>query len=98
MSLKTFNDDKQLRSDWEIAINGRERLMINNKAHSTQKPEALLNRIILASSNQKDLILDPFMGSGTTGAIAKKLNRKFIGIEKEKNIIKLRKKFFQQNS
>ena len=78
----------------KIAIcNGRERLMINNKkAHSTQKPEALLNRIILASSNQKDLILDPFMGSGTTGAIAKKLNRKFIGIEKEKKYYQIAKK------
>ena len=94
LSLKTFNDDKQLRSDWEIAIcNGRERLMINNKkAHSTQKPEALLSRIILASSNQKDLILDPFMGTGTTGAIAKKLNRKFIGIEKEKKYYQIAKK------
>ena len=72
-SMKTFNDDKQLRSDWNIAIcNGSERIVANNKKiHSTQKPEALLYRIIICASNKNDLILDPFMGTGTTGAVAK---------------------------
>jgi len=84
-SMKVFNDDKQMRSDWYLPIcNGKERIRINGKkAHSTQKPEALLHRIIISSSNMGDIILDPFMGSGTTGAVAKKLRRNFIGIEKE---------------
>lgn len=84
-SMKAFNDDKQMRSDWYIPIcNGRERIRINGeKAHSTQKPEELLYRIILSSSNVGDIILDPFMGSGTTGAIAKRLRRKYVGFEKE---------------
>jgi len=84
-SMKAFNDDKQMRSDWYIPIcNGEERIRINGKkAHSTQKPEELLYRIILSSSDVNDLILDPFMGSGTTGAIAKRLRRRFIGIEKD---------------
>jgi site-specific DNA-methyltransferase (adenine-specific)/modification methylase len=90
-SMKVFNDDKQMRSDWYIPIcNGRERIYIDGKkAHSTQKPEALLHRIILSTSNLNDIILDPFMGSGTTGAVAKKLKRNFIGIEKEKEYIKI---------
>ena len=90
-SMKAFNDDKQMRSDWYIPIcNGGERIKINGKkAHSTQKPEALLFRIILSTSNVGDLILDPFMGSGTTGAVAKKLKRNFIGIEKEDFYIKI---------
>jgi len=90
-TMKTFNDDLQLRSDWYIPIcNGSERLKDTegNKVHSTQKPEALLYRIILSTSNVGDTILDPFMGSGTTGAIAKKLGRNFIGIEKEEKYIK----------
>ena len=72
-SMKTFNDDKQLRSDWNIAIcNGSERITSNNKKiHTTQKPEALLYRIIICSSNKNDTILDPFMGTGTTGAVSK---------------------------
>jgi len=84
-SLKVFNDDLQMRSDWYIPIcNGDERIKFNGqKAHSTQKPEELLYRVILATSNVGDLILDPFSGSGTTAAIAKKLNRNYIGIEKE---------------
>ena len=90
-SMKTLNDDKQLRSDWDIAIcNGSERVSSNNKKiHSTQKPEALLYRVILCSSNKNDLILDPFMGTGTTGAVAKKLGRNFIGIEKDKKYFKV---------
>lgn len=84
-SMKAFNDDKQMRSDWYIPIcQGEERIRINGeKAHSTQKPEELLYRIILSSSNVGDIVLDPFMGSGTTGAIAKLLRRKYIGFEKE---------------
>ncbi len=90
-SMKVFNDDKQMRSDWYIPIcNGGERIYIDGKkAHSTQKPEALLYRIILSTSNRNDIILDPFMGSGTTGAVAKKLRRNFIGIEKEKKYIEI---------
>lgn len=90
-SMKAFNDDLQLRSDWHIHIcNGDERIRINGeKAHSTQKPEALLYRIIISTSNPGDIVLDPFMGSGTTGAVAKKLGRKFIGIEKEKFYIEV---------
>ena len=72
-----------MRSDWYIPIClGNERIRINGeKAHSTQKPEELLYRIILSSSDVGDIVLDPFMGSGTTGAVAKRLGRKFIGIE-----------------
>ncbi len=90
-SMKTLNDDKQLRSDWNIAIcNGSERITSKNKkVHSTQKPEALLYRILLCSSNKNDTVLDPFMGSGTTGAVAKKLGRNFIGIEKDKKYFKV---------
>jgi len=84
-SMKAFNDDKQMRSDWYIPIClGNERIRINGeKAHSTQKPEELLYRIILSSSDVGDIVLDPFMGSGTTGAVAKLLRRKYIGFEKE---------------
>jgi len=90
-SMKAFNDDLQMRSDWYISVcNGNERIRINGKkAHSTQKPEALLYRIIISTSNTGDIVLDPFMGSGTTGAIAKKLGRNFIGIEKEEFYIKI---------
>jgi site-specific DNA-methyltransferase (adenine-specific)/modification methylase len=93
-SLKCFNDDKQVRSDWDLAIcNGNERCKTNGeKAHSTQKPEALLYRVILSTSNKGDLILDPFFGSGTTGAVAKKLGRNFCGIEKERKYIEVAKK------
>ncbi len=84
-SMKGFNDDKQMRSDWNIPLcNGGERIRVNGeKAHSTQKPEALLHRVIISSSNVGDIVLDPFMGSGTTGAVAKRLGRNFIGFEKE---------------
>ena len=82
-TMKALNDDLQMRSDWEIPIcSGAERLKVNGKkAHSTQKPEALLYRVILSSSNHGDIVLDPFFGSGTTGAVAKKLHRNWIGIE-----------------
>jgi modification methylase len=86
-ALKAGNDDVQVRSDWTIALcTGEERLKDANgkKLHSTQKPEALLARVILASSRPNDLVLDPFCGSGTTGAVAKRLGRRFIGIERER--------------
>ena len=85
-SLKCLNDDLQMRSTWNLPIcNGNERLKDKGKkVHSTQKPEALLHRILLASTNKNDLVLDPFLGSGTTAVVAKKLGRIFYGIEKEK--------------
>ncbi|MCW5853315.1 MAG: site-specific DNA-methyltransferase [Anaerolineae bacterium] len=88
-ALKSMNDDKQMRSDWEIPLcTGAERLKVNGaKAHTTQKPEALLYRVILASSNPGDIVLDPFFGTGTTGAVARKLGRHFVGIEREAGYI-----------
>jgi modification methylase len=84
-SAKNASDDKQMRNDWYIPIcGGAERLKIDGKkAHSTQKPEALLRRIIAISSNPQDTVLDPFFGSGTTGAVAKAMGRNYIGIERE---------------
>ena len=86
-SLKCLNDDLQIRSTWNLPIcNGNERLKEKGKkVHSTQKPESLLHRILLASSSKNDLVLDPFLGSGTTAVVAKKLGRIFYGIEKEKS-------------
>jgi modification methylase len=73
-----------MRSDCTCCVRGKERLRVHgNKAHPTQKPEALLYRVILSSSNPGDLVLDPFFGTGTTGAVAKKLQRRWIGIERE---------------
>src|SRR5436305_10435724 len=86
-ALKAGNDDVQVRSDWTIPLcTGEERLKTpdGRKLHPTQKPEALLARVILAASRPGDLVLDPFLGSGTTGAVAKQLDRRFIGIEREK--------------
>tara|TARA_Y100000590_G_scaffold159382_1_gene182834 strand:+ start:3875 stop:4948 length:1074 start_codon:yes stop_codon:yes gene_type:complete len=85
-SMKSFNDDLQMRSTWNFPIcSGKERLKNKGKkVHSTQKPEALLHRIILASSNKQSFILDPFLGSGTTAVVSKKLGRHYFGIEKEK--------------
>jgi DNA modification methylase len=84
-AMKRLNDDKQMRSDWEIPLcTGAERVEVNGaKLHTTQKPEALLYRVILASSNPGDIVLDPFFGTGTTGAVARRLGRHFIGIERE---------------
>jgi len=89
-SLKCLNDDLQMRSDWMLPIcNGKERLKQNGKkVHSTQKPEALLHRIILATTNKGDIIFDPFLGTGTTAVVAKKLGRKYYGIEREKKYFK----------
>ena len=85
-SLKCLNDDLQIRSDWTLPIcNGIERIKKNGKkVHSTQKPESLLHRILLASTNKNDFIFDPFLGTGTTAVVAKKLSRNYFGIEKEK--------------
>lgn len=98
-SMKTLNDDSregglQMRSDWEIPLaTGRQRIKTNGvKAHSTQKPEALLYRVIMASSKPGDVVLDPFFGSGTTGAVAKKLGRRWIGIERDKKYVKIAQK------
>ncbi|WP_300299612.1 site-specific DNA-methyltransferase [Ferrovibrio sp.] len=85
-AMKALNDDLQMRSDWLIPIcSGNERLRGEDgaKAHPTQKPEALLHRVIIASTKPGDVILDPFFGSGTTGAVAKRLGRHYIGIERE---------------
>src|SRR5437764_7271412 len=85
-ALKAGNDDVQVRSDWTIALcTGEERLKDRDgrKLHPTQKPQALLARVILASSRPDDLVLDPFCGTGTTGAMAKLLGRRFIGVERE---------------
>src|ERR1700716_1472998 len=82
-ALKAGNDDVQMRSDWMLALcTGEERLKGGNgkKLHPTQKPEALLARVILASSRPDDLVLDPFCGTGTTGAVAKRLGRRLVGI------------------
>lgn len=90
-SMKTMNDDLQMRSDWELPIcKGRQRAQSNGgKGHSTQKPEALLYRVLLSSSNAGDVVLDPFFGSGTTGVVAKKLKRNWIGIERDPEYIQL---------
>ncbi|PLS22884.1 site-specific DNA-methyltransferase [Neptunicoccus cionae] len=85
-ALKALNDGVQMRSDWVLPIcNGHERLKDaeGNKAHPTQKPESLLHRVLIGSTNVGDVVLDPFFGTGTTGAVAKKLGRNFIGIERE---------------
>ena len=85
-AMKSLNEGIQMRSDWHIPIcSGGERIKDSNgnKIHSTQKPEALLYRVLLSSSKKDDVVLDPFFGTGTTGAVAKKLGRNFIGLERE---------------
>lgn len=84
-AMKALNEDLQMRSDWVLPIcAGAERVKVDGvKAHPTQKPEALLHRILLATTNEGDLVLDPFFGSGTTGAVAKRLGRDWIGLERE---------------
>ncbi|XCD38966.1 DNA methyltransferase [Candidatus Liberibacter asiaticus] len=89
-ALKAANEDVQMRSDWLIPIcSGSERLRNKDgeKLHPTQKPEALLSRILVSSTKPGDIILDPFFGSGTSGAVAKKLRRSFIGIEMKQDYI-----------
>jgi len=84
-AMKTLNDELQMRSDWVMPIcAGHERLKENGKkAHPTQKPEALLYRVLLATTEKGDVVLDPFFGTGTTGAVAKRLGREWIGCERE---------------
>ncbi len=89
-SMKAANDDVQMRSDWLFPIcTGNERLKNEKgeKLHPTQKPEALLARVMLSSTRPGDVVLDPFFGSGTTGAVAKRLGRHFVGIEREQEYI-----------
>jgi DNA modification methylase len=98
-AMKRLNDDsstpegtgKQMRSDWELPLCvGDERLKIDGqKAHTAQKPESLLYRVILATSNPGDVVLDPFFGTGTTGAVAKMLHRHWIGIERDETYIRI---------
>jgi modification methylase len=94
-AMKELNEEKQMRSDWWLLslATGAERLKDEQgkKAHSTQKPQALLFRVILSASNPGDVVLDPFFGSGTTGAVAKLLHRNWIGIEREEKYINLAK-------
>src|SRR5882672_7643498 len=85
-AMKSLNDDLQMRSDWLLPIcNGGERLKTadGRKAHPTQKPEALLHRVILAATQPGDLVLDPFFGTGTTGVVARRLGRRWLGIERD---------------
>jgi len=85
-AMKVLNDDLQMRSDWTIPIcAGAERLRdtAGEKAHSTQKPEALLHRVLVSSTKPGDVVLDPFFGTGTTGAVARRLGRSYIGIERD---------------
>ena len=92
-AMKVNNDDKQMRSDWSLPIcSGNERIKkLGKTLHPTQKPEFLLHRIIISSTKKNDKILDPFLGTGTTGVVAKRLGRKFIGIEKNKEYMKYAK-------
>jgi len=94
-AMKSLNDDLQMRSDWLIPIcNGGERLKNDEgeKAHPTQKPEALLYRAILSATKPGEVVLDPFFGSGTTGAVARKLGRHYIGLEREETYAKFARK------
>jgi site-specific DNA-methyltransferase (adenine-specific) len=89
-AMKALNEDLQMRSDWPLAIcSGGERLKKDGKKlHPTQKPEGLLYRVILSSSDVGDIILDPFFGTGTTGAVARRLHRHFVGIERDPDYVK----------
>ncbi|MEN6643168.1 MAG: DNA methyltransferase [Armatimonadia bacterium] len=90
-TIKRYNEGKQLRSDWYLPLcTGDERLTLNGeKAHTTQKPEALLERVIVSSTRVGDLVLDPFFGTGTTGAVAKRLGRRYLGIEREERYVEV---------
>jgi modification methylase len=94
-AMKHLNDELQMRSDWLLPIcSGGERLKDKQgkKGHPTQKPEALLHRVIVAATKPGDVVLDPFFGSGTTGAVAKRLGRRWIGIERDPAYIDLARK------
>jgi modification methylase len=89
-AMKALNDDLQMRSDWVLPIcSGAERLRADDgaKTHPTQKPEALLYRVLLATTRPGDVVLDPFFGTGTTGAVARRLGRRWIGIEREERYV-----------
>ncbi|GAB4433921.1 MAG: site-specific DNA-methyltransferase [bacterium] len=90
-SMKAMNDDLQMRSDWLIPIcQGEERIKINGqKAHSTQKPAELLYRVIISTSNPGDIVFDPFSGSGTTAAVAKRLGRRYLAFDKNETYVKI---------
>jgi hypothetical protein len=90
-AMKNANEDRQMRSVWEIPIcSGGERILFNGeKAHTTQKPEALLYRVLASSTKPDDVVLDPFFGTGTTGAVAKRLRRRWIGIERDAQYIQV---------
>ena len=92
--MKAGNDDKQMRSDWYIPIcsGGEREKKDGKKAHATQKPEALMHRVIAATTNPGDLVLDPFCGSGTTAAVAKRLGRDYITIDREEVYVELAEK------
>ncbi len=99
-AMKALNEDLQMRSDWLLPLcTGSERLKQDGqKAHPTQKPEALLYRVLLASTNPGDVVLDPFFGTGTTGAVAKKMGRQFIGLEREQKYAGLARKRVQETA
>ncbi|MBY0421994.1 MAG: site-specific DNA-methyltransferase [Parvularculaceae bacterium] len=87
-AMKASNDDLQMRSDWSLPIcTGGERLKVagGGKAHPTQKPESLLYRVLISTTEVGDVVLDPFFGSGTTGAVAKMLGRRYVGLERDKD-------------
>ncbi len=91
-AMKALNEELQMRSDWHLPIcSGSERLKTGDgaKAHSTQKPEALLHRVLLGTTLPGDLVLDPFFGTGTTGAVARRLGRNYLGIERDASYVEL---------
>lgn len=90
-AMKSFNQGKQMRSDWTLPIcKGKERVRIEGETvHSTQKPEALLYRVLVSSTNPGDIVLDPFFGTGTTGVVAKRLHRPWIGIERNPTYVEV---------
>jgi site-specific DNA-methyltransferase (adenine-specific) len=96
--MKALNDDLQMRSDWHLPLcTGKERLRVEGeKAHTTQKPEALLYRILMSTTNPGDVVLDPFFGTGTTGAVASKLGRRWIGIERDPGYVELARRRISQ--
>ena len=96
--MKAVNDDLQMRSDWYLPLCvGKERLRVDGeKAHTTQKPEALLHRVLLSSTNPADVVLDPFFGTGTTGIIAKRLQRRWIGIERDPRYVEMARQRIRQ--
>lgn len=93
-AMKSFNHGKQMRSDWTLPIcKGSERIQVEGeKAHSAQKPEALMYRVLVSSTNPGDIVLDPFFGTGTTGVVAKKLHRKWIGVERDLTYVEVARK------